>query len=90
MATDQPLRDHYRLKWIPVGLTAEQMEAYRGYLDMTEDERSVIGKTVTNEELELLLELETARAMYVEPEDRQPGSITEAKVARYPERYNWK
>jgi hypothetical protein len=45
MATDQPLRDRYRLKWIPVGLDGEQLEAYRGYLDMTEDERSVFSKT---------------------------------------------
>jgi hypothetical protein len=90
VATDQSLRDRYRLRWIPVGIGADQLEAYCGYLDMTEDERSVISKTLSYEELELLLEFETARAMYLSPEERDSGSITEAKVARYPERYKWK
>jgi hypothetical protein len=77
----QTLRDHYRLRWIPIGLEEEQLEAYRDYLDMTDDERSIVTRTVGPEELELLLELETARAMYLDPADRDPGSITKAKVA---------
>ncbi|MCA2431012.1 hypothetical protein HFN06_06080 [Rhizobium leguminosarum] len=87
MISNQALRDRYRLKWIPVGLDEKQLDSYRGYLDMTDDERAIVSRTVGPEELDLLLELETARAMYLAAEDRDPGSITEAKVARYPERY---
>ncbi|CAN7361104.1 hypothetical protein LJR251_002091 [Rhizobium rhizogenes] len=62
MISNQALRDRYRLKWIPVGL-----EAYPAFLDMTDDERPIVSRTVGAEELELLLELETARAMYLAP-----------------------
>lgn len=54
---------------------------------MTDDERAIVSRTVGPEELDLLLKLETARAMYLAAEDCDAGSITEAKVARYPERY---
>lgn len=87
MLSDQALRDRYRLKWIADGLDEPQLEAYLGFLDTTDDEREIASRTVGPEELELLQALETARAMYLAPEDRNPGSITEAKVARYPERY---
>lgn len=89
MTSDQVIRDRFRLKWIPVGLSSGQLDHYVRFLDMAEDEKSVFQRTVTGDEMELLLELETARAMYLDPVDREPGSITEAKVAKYPERYRW-
>lgn len=36
MATGQSLRDRFRLKWIPIGLNAQRLEAYRRYPDMSE------------------------------------------------------
>lgn len=45
-------------------------------------------QALDDEAAELYITLLTARALYVDPIDRGSG-ITEAKVAKYPDRYRW-
>ena len=84
----ETLRDWLRLKWIPGDPSADEILRYDNYLALTNAEQSALMRGMSGDELEIYIELETARALYVDPIDREPG-ITEAKVARYPERYRW-
>ncbi|MDX0503624.1 hypothetical protein GOC80_13410 [Sinorhizobium medicae] len=54
---------------------------------MSDDDQKHVLDTSYNEEAELWISVLTARALYEDPLDKRDGSITEAKVARYPERY---
>lgn len=79
-----------RLKYLPVDFKFDRMDEYERYLSMSDDEQKAFVADMTNAEFELWSSLETSRALYKDPADRHPGSITEDKVARYPERYGWK
>lgn len=83
----QQLKDTLRLKWLPVGLDIETLAEYVEILDMEPADRQALEKSLPVEKQETLIEVETARAMYQPPQDRNPGSITPEKVAAHPERY---
>lgn len=86
------LRQRLRLKWLPFGEGAkpEAIDRYERFLALADDEQRVFMATLDPDEAEVYISLITARAMYIDPTDRTDGSITEAKVAAHPERYQWK
>ncbi|MGO4569048.1 hypothetical protein AB4Z52_29375 [Rhizobium sp. 2YAF20] len=85
------VNDGLRIKWMPMGpgFRVRDLDRYEAFLDSSDAEQAEFLKTVDEDEVEFWLELLTARAMYVHPDDKRDGSITEAKVARHPERYDW-
>lgn len=87
MADNQDLRDRLRLKYIPFDPTPELIEKVEAFLALSDEEQSHVLEFSYNEEAEFWISMLTARALYEDPVDRSPGSITEDKVARYPERY---
>lgn len=60
----------------------------RALLALPDDEQTAVIQALDDEAAELYITLLTARALYVDPIDRGSG-ITEAKVAKYPDRYRW-
>lgn len=80
-------KERLRLKYLPVDFDISRVDEYERYLSMTDDQQKAFVSSMSNDEVEFWIALETARALYQDPVDRHPGSITEAKVARYPERY---
>jgi len=76
-----------KLKYLPVDFDFGQIEQYERYLSMSGDEQKAFVGRMSNVEYEFWNSLETARALYVHPLDRQDGSITEAKIARHPGLY---
>ncbi|MBY5820040.1 hypothetical protein HFN60_31095 [Rhizobium leguminosarum] len=87
MPENKQLREQLKLKYIPFEPTPELIAKAEAFLLLSDAERSRRLETAPNDEVEFLISLETARALYVNPLDRRDGSITDAKVARYPERY---
>lgn len=83
-------KNKLRLKYLPVDFDLGQIDEYERYLDMSGDEKKTFVADMSDDEFELWNALETSRALYQDPVDRNPGSITEEKVAAYPERYGWK
>ncbi len=55
---------------------------------MSIDDQKDYVSDMSNFEIECWISLETARALYEDPLDKRDGSITEAKIAGNPERYN--
>jgi len=82
------LRDWLRVKWIPGDPSGDEIVRYDDYLALSDAEQSALMRDMSVDEIEFYLDLETARALYVDPVDRERG-VTEAKVARHPERYRW-
>lgn len=76
-----------RLKYLPFGPTPELIERVEAFLSMSDDEQKHVLDTSYNEDAELWISVLTAHALYEDPLDKRDGSITEAKVARYPQRY---
>ena len=87
MPDNQDLRDRLRLKYVPFDPTPELITEAEAFLSLSDTERSHRLETAYNEKAEFLISLETARALYVDPVDRQDGLITQAKVDRHPDRY---
>jgi hypothetical protein len=83
-------KERLKLKYLPFEPTSELIEQAGAFLSLSDADRSHRLETSYNEEAEFLIAIETARALYRDPADRNPGSITEDKVARYPDRYGWK
>ncbi len=81
------VRDWLRMRWIPGDPSGDDIVRYDDYLALSDEERSSAIREMSDRDAEFYIELETARALYVDPVDRESG-ITEAKVARY-ERYRW-
>lgn len=81
------LRDWLRVKWIPGDPSADDLAL--DYLALTDAEQADAVRGMSDDEVGFWIELETAWALHVDPVHRESG-ITEAKVARYPERYWWK
>lgn len=79
-----------QLKYLPVNFDFQRIDEYERYLSMSDDEQKAFVGSMSNVEYEFWNSLETARALYVHPLDRQDGSITDAKIARHPERSDWK
>lgn len=84
----ETIRERLRLKYLPLGegFDADDIEKYERHLALSNSDRSLEVKAMGDEAAQLYIELEVARALYVPPVDRE-GGITEAKIARYPERY---
>lgn len=81
------VKERLRLKYLPFGPTPELIERVEAFLSMSDNDQRHVLDTSFNEDAELWISVLTARALYEDPLDRQDGSIIEAKVARYPERY---
>ncbi|TZG36614.1 hypothetical protein [Agrobacterium sp. B1(2019)] len=81
---------HLRLKYLPLDFDFGQIDECERYLEMSDDQQRAFVSDMNNEEYEFWNALETSRALYVNPLDKQDGSITEAKVAAHPKRYGWK
>lgn len=84
------VKERLKVKYVPVDFDFRRIDEYDRYLSMSDDQQRVFVAEMSNVEVEFWIALETARAMYQAPLDKRDGSITEAKVARYPERYRWK
>ena len=82
-------KERLKLKYLPLGFDFEKVDEYERYLSMSDDEQKVFVADMSNDEYEVWNALETARALYQDPVDRYPGSITEDKVERYSDRYGW-
>lgn len=83
-------KERLKLKYLPFDFVFEKVDEYERYLSMSDDERNAFVADMSNEEFEFWCALETARALYQDPVDRDPGSITQDKVDAYPDRYEWK
>lgn len=77
------LKHELRLKWLP----SIDVDEARRFLALTDAEQTIEIASADDELAELLVELLTARVMYLHPLDRRDGSITQEKVDRHPERY---
>lgn len=84
----ETLRDWLRVKYVPVDdPPGDDILCFDDHLALSPAEQSIAVRRMSDEDAELFIGLEVARALYVDPVDR--GGITEAKVATYPERYRW-
>jgi hypothetical protein len=84
------VKERLRLKYLPFSPTPELIERVEAFLALSDDEQRHVLDTSYNEDAEFWISVLTARALYVDPLDRRDGSITEGKVARYPDRYGQK
>ncbi|KQS90993.1 hypothetical protein ASG42_10880 [Rhizobium sp. Leaf391] len=80
-------KSNLRLKYLPVDFDFDRVDEYQRYLAMSPDDQKAYVAEMSNLEAEFWISLETSRALYVDPLDKRDGPITEAKVARYPEKY---
>lgn len=81
------LRDWLRVKYLPADYpSADDILRYDAHLSLPPAEQSAAVRAMSDDDAELYISLEVARALYRDPVDRETG-ITDAKVARYPERY---
>jgi hypothetical protein len=90
LAKRDAIKERLRLKYLPPGADLDDLSRIEAFLAMSDEEQRHVLDTSFNEEAEFFIGLLTARALYKAPVDRHPGSITEDKVAAYPERYSWK
>lgn len=79
------VNERLKLKYVSFSPTPDMIAKAEDFLSVSDAERSHRLETAPDDEVELLISLETARALYEDPLDRQDGSITKAKVAQYPE-----
>jgi hypothetical protein len=88
---DDEVKERLRLKYIPQteGFDAEEIEAYDRFLALSGDEQRLHLADQDDDEFEMYVQLIKSRAMYTTPADRNPGSITPAKVDACPEPYRW-
>lgn len=82
----ETLRDWLRMRWIPGDPSADDIVRYDDFLSLSLEERSTVYHEMPDAEAEFWLEIETARDLYRDPVEHESG-ITEAKIARCPERY---
>lgn len=78
-----------RLQYVTFQPTPEMVEKVEAFLSMSDDEQQQVIDACDNEQAELWISVLTARTIYEERQDRGDGSITEERVARYPDRYGW-
>lgn len=88
-AKETELRERLKLKWLPFaeGFVVEHVDKYESFLSLSDEEQNTFIATLGETDFEFYITLLTSRAMYRDPVDRTPGSITEALVARYPDKY---
>lgn len=82
-------KERLKLKYLPLDFDFEKVDEYERYFAMSDDEQKTFVADMSNDEYEFWNALETARALYQDPVDRDPGSITQDKVDAYPERYGY-
>lgn len=81
------LRDWLRVKYLPVDSpSGDDILRYDHHLSLSPAEQSAAVRSMSDDDAELYISLEVARYSARDPVDRETG-ITEAKVARYPDRY---
>lgn len=81
------VKEKLQLRYVPFSPTPEMIEKVEAFMSLSDDEQRHVLDTSFNEDAELWISVLSAQALYKDPLDRQNGSITEARVARYPERY---
>ncbi len=81
------VKERLQLKYVPFSPTPEAVAEAEAFLALSDGEQAHELEIAYSERAEFLVSLMTARALYEDPLDKRDGSITEAKVARYPERY---
>lgn len=83
------VKDRLKLKYLPVDFDFNLVQEYERYLSMSDGEQTTFVSGMPTEEYEFWNDLETARALYIDPVDKRDGSITQAKVDAHPDRYGW-
>lgn len=86
---EEAAKEQLKLKYLPYNFDVDRVDEYERYLALPLDDQTAFLKPLPQEELEFWIALEVSRSLYKDPVDRNPGSITEDKVAAYPERYGW-
>lgn len=76
-----------KLKYLPVDFDFARIDEYERYLSMSIDDQQAYVSDMSNDAVEFWISLETARVLYEDPLAKRDGSITDAKIARHPERY---
>lgn len=76
-----------RLQYVPFQPTPEMVEKVEAFLLMPDEAQQQLIDECDSDDAELWISVLTARAIYEERQDKGTGSITEDRVARYPERY---
>ncbi len=87
MPDNQDLRERLKLKYLPFDPDPAVIAKVEAFLAISDNEQVRILESSYNEDAEFWINVMTARALYQNPVDKRDGSITEEKVARYPERY---
>lgn len=82
-------KQRLRLQYVPFQSTPEMIEKVEAFLLLSDEEQQQVLDTCSSDEAELWISVLTARAIYEERQDKGTGSITEERVARYPDRYGW-
>lgn len=83
------LRDWLRVKYLPVDCpSGDDILRYDDHLSLSPAAQSAAVSAMSEDDAELYIDIEVARVLYRDPVDRETG-ITDAKIARYPERYRW-
>ncbi|KPF43034.1 hypothetical protein [Rhizobium sp. AAP43] len=80
-------KQRLRLQYVPFQPTPEMIDRVEAFLHMSEDEQQQVIEACDSDDAELWISVLTARAIYEERQNKGDGSITEERVARYPERY---
>ncbi|MCJ8237786.1 hypothetical protein [Peteryoungia algae] len=80
-------KQRLRLQYVPFHPTPEMVDKVETFLQISEDEQQQVIEACDSDDAELWISVLTARAIYEERQDKGTGSITEERVARYPERY---
>ncbi len=80
-------KQRLRLQYVPFQPTPEMIDRVEAFLHMSEDEQQQVIEACDSDDAELWISVLTARAIYEERQKKGDGSITEERVARYPERY---
>lgn len=78
-----------RLQYVPFQPTPEMIDRVEAFLHMSEDDQEQAIEACDSHDAELWISVLTARTIYEERQDKGDGSITEERVARYPDRYGW-
>ena len=84
----EAIREWLRVKYVPVDSpSGDDILRFDGHLALSPEDQKKALQVMQDEDAELFIDIEVARALYIDPIDR--GGITEAKMAKYPERYRW-
>lgn len=77
-----------RLQYVPFQPSPEMIAKVEAFLLMSDDEQRQVIDECDSHDAEIWISVLTARAIYEERQEKGDGTITEDRVARYPERYS--